>query len=535
MTQASQPRGVEPSGSVPRRVAVVDIGATAIRMEIAEISPDRPPRTLESLSQPVRLGKDTFTTGALRRETIEESVRILQSYLDLIRQYQIPVPEGVRAIATSAVKEAANREAFLDRVHVATGLNVECAEDADLVRLTYLAVRGLPPHVYGRKSSALVVEVGGGNTELLLLQSGRVVFYETFPLGSVRLRQMLEASRLPIRQQRMALDDVLHRMILRITQSLQVSRVGTLIAISGDMRLMAERLTERWEDVPAAILQPSAVTRFAERVLTQTPDELVANYEVSFAEAETFGPALLAYARLARAFHVRRIVVPKVHLRTALEIEMAIREDLADELREHIRDAARQLADHYQADAAHAEHVAQLASRLFRTLAPVHRLGPRHEFLLEIAARLHEIGLYVSNRSHHKHSMYLILNSGLFGVRRDDLLTIALVARYHRRSPPKPEHPFYSTLSQAQRVVVQKLAAILRVADALDRSRRGRVADIEPKLEENRLVLLAPNMEDLTLEMMALREKGSFFEDLFGLRLDLRARPVHANGSTHEI
>ncbi len=527
MTRPSAPAAAE-----RRQVAVLDIGATAIRMEIAEIAPGEPPRTLERLSQPVHLGKDTFTTGSIGRPTIEEAVRILREYRRRVDEYGIRSPDRIRAIATSAVKEAANRDAFLDRVYVATGFDVECAEDADLVRLTYLAVRHL--RWKGRQPDpALVVEVGGGSTEVLLLRGGRVEFYETYPLGSVRLRETLEAGRVPAPRQRRTLERDIRRIVDQMVAASPITRVGTLIAISGDVRFAAEQLSPDWDSVEIGAVTPAELSRFADEVLVAPQEDLVARHGLSFTEAETTGPSLLAYGMIAAAFGVRQILVPKVHLRTAMELEMSIRPELAEEFRDRIRDAAGMLAERYHADLEHADHVAALALRLFDALGPLHGLGFHQRFLLEIAARLHEVGLYVSNRSHHKHSMYLIQNSELFGVRQEDLLLIALIARYHRKSPPLPTHPGYGALPRNQRVVVQKLAAILRVADALDRAHRRRIRDVEVRPRGDRLVLLAPGAGDLTIERMALREKGRMFEELFGMAIDLTRAPAEPEDADH--
>jgi exopolyphosphatase/guanosine-5'-triphosphate,3'-diphosphate pyrophosphatase len=139
-----------------------------------------------------------------------------------------------------------------------------------------------------------------------------------------------------------------------------------------------------------------------------------------------------------------------------------------------------------------------------------------------VAGILHEIGLFVSTASHHKHSMYLINNSELFGLSKRDLLLVALVARYHRRAAPKPTHTGYAALDRDSRVAVSKMAAILRVADALDRSRSQRVRDISLRQENGQLVITIPHIEDLSLEQMALNLKGSVFEETFGLKVLVR-------------
>jgi exopolyphosphatase/guanosine-5'-triphosphate,3'-diphosphate pyrophosphatase len=159
---------------------------------------------------------------------------------------------------------------------------------------------------------------------------------------------------------------------------------------------------------------------------------------------------------------------------------------------------------------------------LFRALQAEHQLDSRYELLLYLSGLLHEIGLFVSNRSYHKHSFYLIINSELFGLAKQDMLVMALVARYHRRASPKPIHEGYNTLDRERRIAVAKLAAMLRVAAALDRSYSQRVDEIRVSRERSKLVIEVPDVDDLSLEQLALKQTGSLFEEIFGIPVLLR-------------
>ena len=159
---------------------------------------------------------------------------------------------------------------------------------------------------------------------------------------------------------------------------------------------------------------------------------------------------------------------------------------------------------------------------MFHQLQDEHELDDRYELILYVAALLHEIGQFVSTAGYHKHSMYLIRNSELFGLSKNDLLLVALVARYHRRASPKSNHEGYATLRREQRIAVSKLAAMLRIADSLDHSHSGRVQEIRCRREKSRLVITAPRVDDLSLEQLALQQKGTLFEEIFGLQVLLR-------------
>jgi exopolyphosphatase/guanosine-5'-triphosphate,3'-diphosphate pyrophosphatase len=167
-----------------------------------------------------------------------------------------------------------------------------------------------------------------------------------------------------------------------------------------------------------------------------------------------------------------------------------------------------------------------LAARLFDKLAAEHRLGARHRLLLELAALLHEVGTFVSTRAHHKHSFYLIAHSEILGLTQDELVMVANVARYHRRSRPKPSHPEYSNLPRERRIIVNKLAALLRVADALDNSRTQQVQAFDCRIDNNGLILVVDGATDLMFEDRSLAEKGDMLQDIYGLdvRLESTAR-----------
>jgi exopolyphosphatase/guanosine-5'-triphosphate,3'-diphosphate pyrophosphatase len=509
--------------SAVRRVAVIDIGTSSIRMAVAEIGAAGQVRQLETLSQAVNLGKDTFIRGGISKATIEECVRVLKSYRRILQEYQIDNPAQVRVVATSAVREAANRLAFVDRVYIATGFQVEPLDEAEVIRITYL---GVAPQLRSdpllASSRTLVAEVGGGSTELLVLQGEDVVFAHTYRLGSLRLRETLAALRAPTLKVRNLMETHIHRTVAEIAE--HISREGPLelIAMGGDVRFAVQQLQPQWDGRSLARLSVKSLEEFTNKVLGQSEDRLVRRYRLSYPEAETLGPALLAYVLLARELKLASLVVTSANLRDGMLLELASGDTYSSEFCRQILRSAVDLGRKFAFDEPHALHVAELAARLFAQLREEHQLPARYEVVLRVAALLHEIGLYVSNRSYHKHSLYLIRNSELFGLGKKELLLAALVARYHRRASPQPTHEGYSTLDREGRVTVAKLAAILRVADALDESRSQRIHELVVQRERDRLVIAIPLVEDLSLETLALKQNGALFEETFGVSVLLR-------------
>ena len=514
---------LDPRAKEVTPVAVIDIGAASIRMAIAEIDDCAGVRTLDSLSQAVNLGKDTFTGGVIRKATIEDCARVLKSYRRVLEEHQISRPDQIRVVATSAVREAKNRLAFIDRIYIATGFQVEPIDEAEENRVTYL---GILPHLQAEPALAsartLVVEVGGGSTETLVVGEGNVLHAHSYRLGSLRIRETLEAYQTPTGKVRDIMQRQIARAVYQIRENVPSGGTVEMIALGGDVRHAASQLVPDWNPSQLAGLPVDDLEAFTNRVLEMSDDAIVSRLHLSFQEADTLGPALLTYVLLARAFELDQVLISNANLRDGLLKEMAAQSAWTEEFANQIIRSAVDLGGRYHFDEPHARHVAQTARTLYLALQDEHQLDKRHEVILYVAALLHEIGLYVSFRSHHKHSMYLIRHGELFGVGRKDLLLIALVARYYRRASPQPTHDGYASLDRDERVAVAKLAAILRIAVALDESRSQRIREVRCKLETNRFALSIPDIEDLSLEQLALRQNGALFEETYGLQVVLR-------------
>jgi exopolyphosphatase/guanosine-5'-triphosphate,3'-diphosphate pyrophosphatase len=432
----------------------------------------------------------------------------------------------VRAVATSAVRESANRDELLDRIFIATGIHVEVMDEAEVNRLTYLAVLPvLKSKASLSKQATLIVEVGGGSTELLLLEEGLMTYSETYRLGSQRMREMLDSFRTPAKRMRGVMETHIQRAMDQIVHSVpRTSERLTIVVMGGDARFAASELDPEWEGSPLTTLRLKDVERLVDDVNALTPDEIVREYGMSFSDATLVGPTLLVLGHLVRTFGLDRMFVCRHTLRDGMLLELATGGAWTDEFTSQIIGAALTIGRKYRFDEAHSCHVAFLCLALFDQLQDLHGLAPRYRLLLEVAALLHEVGLIVSTRSHHKHSMYLILHSEIFGLSSRDIRLVALAARYHRRAHPRPNHEVYDGLDRDERILVSKLSALLRVADALDRVHHQHVHQIDCLVKTNQLDIVVPAVGDLTLEQVAIKQKGRLFEQVFGRRVVLRAK-----------
>ena len=525
MTKPANSSAVAASGDLPRVVAVIDVGTASIRMAIGEISGVETIRTLETLTRPVAIGKDTFTTGKIERTTIEDCVQVLTSYQEVLNTYGILEGRQLRCVATSAVREASNKLSFVDRIYIATGIQVEILDEAEVSRITF---HGIQPTLSEEDLSAnrsVVVEVGGGSTEVLVVYRSQVEFSHTYNLGSLRLRETLGTLRMPVRQQRQIMENQIDRFVNQAIQQIPAdnSTQTQIIALGGDCRFAAGHLVPNQVEESLPTIPLEQFNDFIDSLFQLPVDEIVHAYHLTFPDAETLAPALLTVLAFARNLNTDKIHISDVNLRDGLLQEMVNEGVWSRDFTDQVINSALDIGRHYTVDENHALHVAHLSSVLFEALQPQHRLDNRYGIMLQLASLLHEIGLFVGIAGYHKHTMYLIQNSELFGLSRRDLRIVAQVARYHRRASPRPGHSGYASLSREDRVIISKLASILRVADGLDHSYSQRIRELRCELRQDKLILSVDNIEDLSLEQIALKQSCSLFEETYGISVLLRS------------
>jgi len=522
---------MEPSKDLPENataantVAAIDLGATSIRMVIAEVLPDGRLEVLERLQRAVRLGQDTFRRGRLGGQSMRAALNVLKDYRQLLRLYRV---EQARAVATSAVREASNADTFLDRVFLATGLHVEVIDTSEESRLTVSAVRqawGPPPaeDQAQDRQETLIANVGGGSTLLTMLLGDEIITSQGLRLGSIRLQEVILSSSDPPQRSAGLLRYHIGNVIASVQGSLPLGSIGRFVAVGGDARFVARQIGQPTESADLLTVDLGEFDKLVDRCQRHTAEDLSRRHGLPFAEAETLTPALLIYQILLRQTRADRMIISHASMCDGLLLELA-REVTGQEdeaLLAGVIHSATTLAEKYRADLQHGQNVAELAVRLFDDLQADHGLGARHRLLLRVAGLLHEIGGFVSNRSHHKHSEYLIANSEIFGLKRGEIALVAEIARYHRRSVPRPTHPAYMALTREARLVVAKLAALLRVADALARGTVPKIGQWRIERQGDDLVVGLPGGADLLLKQRAIAAKGDLFEDIFGMKVRL--------------
>ena len=531
------------------RFAALDLGSNALRLRIVEaqassldrdqlsLLPDAssPWREMVSLRAPVRLGSEVFVTGKLASSSIGLACTALREFRQAMDAAKVDV---LRATATSAVREASNRATLVERAWREAGIELEVIEGIEEARLIQLAVvrrLGLAD------KRALLVDVGGGSTELTYLDKGRSVWAVSLPIGTVRLLEMyLRNVKAVDRARQKLLVEGIDRTLAEAVPTLRKLPFEIVVGTGGRVDTLSELCPAKGGHAgyPRAVDVPLMKTLLG-RLFMMTPEQRRETFGLRPDRADTIVTAASVFLRVTEIFKAAAIVAPGVGLKEGILEEIVDkyfdRWDTESEARSVI-DGCIRLGKRYGFDQAHGELVASLAMSLFDDMAAFHGFGERERLLLRTAALLHDVGDYVSYGGHHKHSYYLIQHSDIMGLTPGERAIVANVARYHRKSPPDLSHPNFRDLDKESRTKVRGLSAILRIADALDREHLGKVKNVRAEIDGKgrKMNLFITGDEERELEEWTVRAKSELLRDVFDLDLTIAGSATSTRPSARE-
>ena len=501
--------------------ASIHIGSSAISMLIMDCSSsEEAPVPLEFLEQPLPLARDVFSRGLVERATTERAVEILVGYIDSLRELGADIDQVSRVVVTNILSEASNCEVISNRLSVATNLPIEILDDGEMTRLVYLkTLRRLHEIEPMKTRTTLVAHVGPGNTRAILFEKGNIADYDSYRLGTHRIAESIEQSYAEGEAQLRLIRDNASGPISRIVHDLRDQAVEEMVLIGYEIQLLSPYL-----------LKSSSTNRCSVKALRDLcldaarmpEDQRATAYRLDYHTAEALLPALQINLAIAEAFKLKHLYIPSSDYEQGLLYDLTASAQLSREFEGEVIRSAKSLVQKYETHLIHGEQVAFLCRRLFEETQHLHSLNEHDALLLQVAAIVHEVGGFISPHMHHKHSEYLIRNSEIFGLSERERTLVALIARYHRMSPPKSSHKLYSSQRHADRIRVSKLAAILRVADALERTHSARVKDLTTTIRGNKFQLSLTGISDATAERLALEHKADLFQNIFGLEVTIR-------------
>jgi exopolyphosphatase / guanosine-5'-triphosphate,3'-diphosphate pyrophosphatase len=509
--------------------AAIDIGSNSIKMLCAEGNPAGIGRVLAEDRQVTRIGQSVFSSGEISDETMDLVMGVLNRMRDTATGHD---PAAVRVVATSAVRAARSQQQFLSRASLAAGTEVETISGMEEARLAHLGVQAAVPELPPRN---LLVDVGGGSAELILSQNGELQAAYSKPLGAVRLWQSFLEHDPPTKTERQQMDHYIAEKIEEARLAFGAPPFDVAIGTSSSALAMGCAILgiprTRRASVSGRSVHREQVEELYERLAVLPMEARRRVVGIGPRRAEIILPGVALFRRVLTDFNINEMMVVNAGVREGIIIDLA-RRGVGKErltLTDEQRDVVERLAVRFGASLPHVRKVAELAVDLFVGLESLHRLPPAYGRVLEAAAYLLDIGHFVSATRHHKHSFYLVSHVDLPGFTETEQRMIALLCRYHRKAMPSATHLEFSGRSDEEKGILLRLIPLLRLADALDRSRDQRVEAVRCHLSDQRVTIKLQHHAPVDLECWAVQRSAGAFRDVY--KAALVVQPSVADGA----
>jgi exopolyphosphatase/guanosine-5'-triphosphate,3'-diphosphate pyrophosphatase len=499
------------------RIAAIDVGSNSVRLLVAEYDPASGLSVIDELKDHPRLGAGLAATGCLQEAAMDRAIQALA------RMREVCQRRGVRriaAVATAAVREAENGPWFVRRVRQELDIPLRIIDAEAEASLSY---RSVSHHFHLAGERALVADIGGGSLELIGAVDGLVELTLSLPLGAVRLTELHLPGERATHKEVADLRSQVRRQLKRALSGKEWA-AATIIGSGGTFTSLGRMVQTRrglspGDPVHGLSINTAEVEQLLDWLASRTPEQRRQVPGLNPERADIILAGLAVTAELLDWVRARNLTVSAFGLREGLLLEMAGADEpiVPDPLR-----LFREFAERCQSDRRHVEQVRYLALLLFDQLGRELGCVPSDRALLEAAGLLHDVGQLVSYRKHHKHSFQLIMHAERLGLSAGDRLLVALISRYHRRTPPRRKHPEFAALSPGDQDVVKRLSALLRVADGLDRGHTAPVEGVTSTLGDEALTIrISPKVQgaDLGLECWGGSRKADLLAKL--LRRDV--------------
>jgi exopolyphosphatase/guanosine-5'-triphosphate,3'-diphosphate pyrophosphatase len=505
-----------PVSRKPYRLAAIDVGTNSIHMIIVEAE-QRGYRIIDKEKEMVQLGRGSLGGQPLTDEAMRRGIEALRTMHEIAERWEV---DEIMVVATSALREAPNRDAFLEQAESVAGAKVQVISGEEEADYIFRAVRSA---VDFRGGTALCIDIGGGSLELIVGTMDEVYYAASEPLGALRLSQKFFGKQ---GEGLEACERHVHRTLKRSLGRVVPIGFDLCIGTSGTIVTLAEMCSDRanQDDIAAGMkwLSRVGLGLLIPRLAGMSAEKRAATFDIDPRRAETILAGAVVVHEILDTLDADGLWACSVALREGIVERALSRRRSPRTTQVNVRAASiLALAERSNYERSHAGHVSRLALRIFDQTARLHSLGPQDREILEHAATLHEIGVHVSFQRHHKHSYYLIRHAGLKGFSDEEVAMIANVARYYRKAPPDGADPNLEELSAEQRRSVEKLVAILRIADGLDRGHNQNVRDVTVKLESKRARFKIRPRGDASLEVRSAKKRSKYFARLFNVKTEI--------------
>jgi len=511
-----------------RTFAAIDIGSNSCRLAIASVVQHKL-KTLHEDREVTRLGESVFETGVISPEAMANTIKALKRFHKAVQAH---VVDSVRVVATSAMRDARNSEAFRAWVKSTTGWSVETISGLEEGRLIHL---GVVTHEPGARGRCLMIDLGGGSCEVTMSEGGRIKDMVSLPLGAVRLQQEFLRTDPPPKADIVALRKYIVRELTKAERKFGTPRVDLVIATSGTAAALSEAVFSIRDDAkkssrrkkasglqaPVGFVAPTAdVRKLADRFLKMNNGQRAAVPGVGPRRSEIIIGGAQVYAALLERLQLRGFRYSPSGLRDGMLAQMLADVDTRASVHRTIEnerwEGVMQVVKRYGIDPKRVEPERQHALQLFDQLERVHELPPDYRLWIESAAMMSDVGKFMNHQGHHRHTQYIIANSDIFGFSPEQRAIVAAIARYMGKSRPEPMDRPMRGVPMEEHTHVKRAIVLLRLAQALNQDRASAAVQVRTRVYPKRVLLeLSPARGNAELEAWSLKKEAAYFREVF--------------------
>ena len=503
--------------------AAIYVGSNEIAMKIFQVNGRKTFREIDGVCKTLELGKDTYRAGVLSKDSIQQICEILNGYKKKMREYQVT---EYRAYATSAVREAENMDLVLDVIKRETNLDVQVLSNSEQ---RYISFKGLVAkyqdfHQIVSKNTAFV-DVGAGSVQVSLFDKNNLVVTENMPIGAVRVRDYLAL----IGTKSGRLDEIMSDYVDNDIVSfrniyLNDKEIKNIIAVGETVRSVKKIVPElELHDV----ITRAQLDAIYKRIISMPPQQLAEKYGIPYERATLMLPNITIYLSFLNNCKAEEMYVPDVDFCECIVanyMDEGSRIVFNHNFEDDIVATANNISRRYRCNRGHVEQTAEFAMKIFDAMKKQNfGLDKMHRLQLRIAAILHECGNFINLHDGARNSYYIVANTEILGLSHKERMEVANIVKYNALYLPSKER-ITRELDGSDYIVVAKLAAILRIANILDKSHTQKIEDITVSFKEDTLVITAKTYEDISLEAGLFESRADFFEQIYGIRPVLRVK-----------
>ena len=501
------------------RLAAIDIGTNSIRSIVIQFDAAGEYKILDDEKVTVRLGEGLNQTGSISPAAWERALEALSRQKKIIDGYGV---RSIEAVATSAVRKAANGADFISEIRSRIGLEVEVISGEDEAELAAQSAF----HNFDLEGVRhLIFDIGGGSLELITALGTHIEEVLSLELGAVFLTENFLKNDPVNPAEHQKLRKHIRKALKNSLAGQERPAMQCLVGSGGTITSIAAMVTagrrERYDSVHGYELLRSEVVHLLAMLLRMSDKDRRALPGLSPDRSDIIIAGVTVVDELMDFFQVNLLRVNERGIREGLILRGLRKQQLLprDKPRRSWRESALEFARSCHCDEIHSLHVAKLSLEIFQALLPRFEFTDRQKRLLEAAALLHDVGYFINYSSHHKHSYHLIRHADLFGFNPRERELIANIARYHRKSLPKKKHDQFTRLAAADQVLVSRFGGIVRLCDGLDRRRNSVVERLDCFLSPGALRLGLVGQDDMSVELFGARAKSDLFQSAFNLKL----------------